>query len=495
MSESNKGDKKRSNKHNSTSRNGSMGINTRKYNSRNNKASSDNTSSNMTGSNIIISSKTSSNRASNNSTSINSTSINKASSNNTSSNKTFSKNIGSKKNNGNMGRMNINDNKSVCPYLRECGGCNILQQSYDIHLQEKQKTVEKLIAKYCKVEPIIGMEEPQYYRNKVHVVFDHDKKGNPISGVYEEGTHRVIPIERCLIHNKKADEIINTIRGMLKSFKIRTYDEDTGFGLLRHVLIRTGFRSGEIMVVLVLSSPILPSKNNFVKALRKEHPEITTIVINVNDKKTSMVLGEKEHVIFGKGYIEDSLCEKVFRISPKSFYQINPLQTEVLYKKVIELAGLTGKETVIDAYCGIGTIGLIASDHASKVIGVELNKDAVRDAKINAKRNETHNIEFYNNDASAFMTQMAGLNATADVVFMDPPRSGSTEQFMDALAVLKPTKVVYISCNPVTLERDMQYLAKKGYKANKAIPVDMFPWTEHVETVVLMCASSKAGKC
>ncbi len=377
-------------------------------------------------------------------------------------------------------------NKGACSYQRSCGGCNILHDNYERHLEEKQKEVEKLIKKYCKVEPIIGMKQPDHYRHKVHVVFDHDRKGKPISGVYEEGTHRVIAVEHCLIHNEKADAIITTIRGMLKSFKILTYDEDTGYGLLRHVLIRTGYHSGEIMVVLVLASPIMPSKNNFVKALRKEHPEITTVVVNVNDKQTSMVLGDKEQVIYGKGFIEDSLCGKTFRISPKSFYQVNPAQTEVLYQKAIELADLSGNEIVIDAYCGIGTIGLIASDHAKQVIGVELNKDAVRDAVVNAKRNEANNIEFYNNDAGVFMSQMAVKGESADVVFMDPPRTGSTPQFMDALAVLKPKKVVYVSCNPVTLERDLEYLTKKGYKAQRAIPVDMFPWTRHVETIILL---------
>ncbi len=376
--------------------------------------------------------------------------------------------------------------KGACPYLRECGGCNIQSQSYDEELASKQKLVEGLVKKYCKVEPILRMEQPDHYRHKVHVVFDHDKKGNPISGVYEEGTHRVIPVDQCLIHNEKADAIIRTIRGLLKSFKILTYDEDTGYGLLRHVLIRTGYYSKEIMVVLVLGSPILPSKNNFVKALRKEHPEITTVIVNVNDKKTSMVLGEKEQVIYGKGYIEDSLCGKTFRISPKSFYQVNPVQTEKLYQKAIELAGLKGTETVVDAYSGIGTIGIVASDHAKRVIAVELNKDAVRDAISNAKRNQTEHIEFYNNDAGVFLSQMAEQGESVDVVFMDPPRSGSTTQFLDALAKIKPGKVVYISCNPVTLERDLEYLTKKGYKAEIAVPVDMFPWTEHVETLVLM---------
>jgi 23S rRNA (uracil1939-C5)-methyltransferase len=381
--------------------------------------------------------------------------------------------------------------KGKCPYLRECGSCQMMQVEYKEHLRKKQDYVSGLISKFCKVEPIIGMKDPKHYRNKVHVVFDHDRKGNPISGIYEEGTHRVVPIEGCLIHNEKADEIINSIRGMLKSFKIKTYDEDTGYGLLRHVLIRTGFASGEIMVVLVLASPILPSKNNFVKALRKLHPEITTIIINVNDKKTSMVLGDKEHVIYGKGFIEDSLCGKVFRISPKSFYQVNPAQTEIIYGKAIEMADLKGTETIIDAYCGIGTIGLIASDHVHKVIGVELNKDAVKDAIMNAKRNQITNVEFYNQDAGEFMRQLAEQKVPVDTVFMDPPRAGSDEMFMDSVITLKPSKVVYISCNPVTLERDLLYLTKKGYKAVKAIPVDMFPWTSHVETVVLMSRKDK----
>ncbi len=376
--------------------------------------------------------------------------------------------------------------KGACPYIRECGSCNIQRQGYDVELAQKQKEVEKLLSKYCKVEPILGMKDPKNYRNKVHVVFDHDRKGKPISGIYEEGTHRLIPVDKCLIHNEKADEIIATIREMLPSFKIKTYDEDTGYGLFRHVLVRTGFASGQIMVVLVIASPIMPSKNNFVKALRAKHPEISTVVVNVNDKKTSLVLGDKEQIIYGKGFIEDKLCGKLFHISPKSFYQVNPAQTEVLYRKAIDMAGLTGKETVIDAYCGIGTIGIIAGDKAKKVIGVESNKDAVRDAKINANRNEIRNIEFYHNDATIFMSKMAAQGHSADVVFMDPPRAGSTEAFMDAVAVLKPKKVVYISCNPMTLDRDLAYLTKKGYKAEKAVPVDMFPWTGHVETCVLL---------
>ena len=247
----------------------------------------------------------------------------------------------------------------ACKVAKKCGGCQYQGVPYKEQLKKKQKMVNALLSKYGKVEPIIGMENPYYYRNKVHAVFDRDRKGNIVSGTYEAKTHRVVPVENCLIEDKKSQEIIRTIRGLLKSFKIKTYDEDTGYGLFRHVLIRRGFKSGEIMVVLVLGSPIFPSSNNFVKALRKEHPEITTVVLNINDRKTSMILGEREKVLYGKGFIRDELCGCTFRISPKSFYQVNPVQTEILYQKAIEFAHLTGKESVIDAYCGIGTIGLI----------------------------------------------------------------------------------------------------------------------------------------
>ena len=376
--------------------------------------------------------------------------------------------------------------KSLCPHFKTCGGCQYLDMPYEKQLEHKKKEVSDLLRPFCKVEEIIGMDDPFHYRNKVHAVMARDRKGRIISGVYKEGTHTVLPVETCLIENKKADEIIGTIRELLPSFKIKVFDEDTGYGFLRHVLVRTAHATGEIMVVLITASPVFPSKNNFVKALRKVHPEITTVVQNVNGRDTSMVLGEKEHVLYGPGFIVDVLCGKKFRISSKSFYQINPVQTEKLYNLAIEAAGLTGKETVVDAYCGIGTIGIVAAAAAKEVIGVELNRDAVRDAVTNAKVNGEKNIRFYNNDAGKFMVQMASQNAHADVVFMDPPRSGSTEEFMDAVAILNPDRVVYVSCNPETLARDLAYFKKKGYKAEKAWAVDQFPMTGHVETVVLL---------
>lgn len=407
---------------------------------------------------------------------------------------------------------------AVCPYAKKCGGCDYQGMPYEKQLKEKQAYVQKQVGNFCKVLPILGMDEPYHYRNKVHAVFDIEKKrgsrpgargngkaangkqgngkngrlaakpapGGIISGVYKAGTHEVINIDACQIEDELSSAIIRDIRGLLHSFKIKTYDEDTGYGLLRHVLVRRGFHSGEVMVVLVLGSPVLPSKNHFVKALRELHPEISTVIVNVNDKRTSMVLGDKESVIYGKGYIEDTLCGCTFRISPKSFYQVNPVQTELLYGKAIAYAALTGNETVVDAYCGTGTIGIIAAKSAKKVIGVELNRDAVRDAIGNAKGNGVKNIRFYQADAGEFMVAMAEQGEKMDVVFMDPPRAGSDEAFLQSVIKLAPKKVVYISCNPETLARDLGYLTKKKYKVTKICPVDMFPFTDHCEVITCL---------
>ena len=375
-------------------------------------------------------------------------------------------------------------NKKLCPNFKKCGGCQYLDIPYKEQLAKKQKELSELLKPFCKVNPIVGMKDPYHYRNKVHAVMARDRKGKIISGVYKEGTHFVLPVDTCLIEDEKADRIIGTIRELLPSFKMKVYDEDTGYGFLRHVLIRTAHKTGEIMVVLVTASPVFPSKNNFVKALRKVYPEITTVVQNINNRGTSMILGDKEHVLYGPGFIVDELCGKRFRISSKSFYQINPVQTEILYDIAIKAANLTGKETVVDAYCGIGTIGIAASSKAKEVIGVELNKDAVRDAVTNAKINQIKNVSFYNNDAGKFMVQMASEGGKADVVFMDPPRSGSTEEFINAVATLKPERVVYVSCGPDTLARDLAVFKKKGYKAQEAWAVDMFPMTGHCESVV-----------
>lgn len=373
-----------------------------------------------------------------------------------------------------------------CPVAKKCGGCQYIALPYAEQLKKKQRTAEQLLKQYGKVKPIVGMEHPEHYRNKVHAAFAFQKGKGLVSGIYREGTHHVVPVDECLLEDVKADEIIGSIRRLAKSFKIKAYDEDSGYGLLRHVLVRTAHATGQIMVVLVLTSPILPSKKHFVEELCKLHPEITTIILNVNHKRTSMVLGDKEQVLYGKGYIEDCLCGRIFRISAKSFYQVNAVQTEKLYNLAIAYAALSGQETVLDAYCGIGTIGLAAAEHVKKVIGVELNQAAVKDAVVNAKRNGIKNADFYQNDAGRFMTQLAEAGEQIDVVFMDPPRSGSTEGFMESLLRLGPERIVYISCNPETLARDLAYLTRGTYRVQEMTPVDMFPFTDDIETVCLL---------
>jgi len=346
--------------------------------------------------------------------------------------------------------------------------------------------VETLLGKFHRVEPIIGMEHPYHYRNKVQAAFALTRDKKIISGVYQSSTHRVVPVDHCMTEDQTADRIIGSVRKLMREFKLTVFNEDTGSGFLRHVLVKRGFSSNQIMVVLVTGTPVFPAKKRFVEALLKLHPEITTVLMNLNPFHTSMVLGESEKVLYGPGFIEDTLCGCVFRISAKSFYQINPVQTEILYRKAVEFAELSNAETVIDAYCGIGTIGLVAAKQSKQVIGVELNRDAVKDAIANAKRNGIENARFYQGDAGEFMTGMAAQGQSADVVFMDPPRAGSDRAFLSSVVTLSPKRIVYISCNPETQERDLRYLTKNGYTVTRIQPVDMFPHTNHVETVVLL---------
>ncbi len=373
-----------------------------------------------------------------------------------------------------------------CKYSKKCGACKYQGTEYAKQLQIKQQIIDGLMKKYCKPETIIGMDIPYNYRNKVHAVFGKGRNADVISGIYTKGTHDIVAIDYCQIEDYRADMIMKTIRRLAKEFKIKIFDEDTGYGFLRHVLIRTGSKTGEVMVVLVVASPVFPSKNNFVAELRKEHPFITTVVVNVNSKKTTMVLGEKESTAYGMGFIYDNLCGYRFKISPRSFYQINSLQTEKLYTKAIEMADFKGNERVIDAYCGIGTIGIIMSKKVKNVIGVELNKDAVKDAIVNAKINKVENVRFVQEDAGKYMVKEAARGEGVDVVVMDPPRSGSDEKFLSSLCRLAPKKVVYISCGPETMVRDIKYLINKGYKVTKAQPVDMFPHTSHIECITLL---------
>lgn len=350
--------------------------------------------------------------------------------------------------------------------------------SYEGQLSFKMAKEIKLLGSFCHINEIIPSINETHYRCKVQSAFGH-LSGRTISGVYQSSTHKIVPVDSCLIENEKADAIIISVRKLADEFKLPP-------DYLRHVLIRVGYYTNQILVVLVVRTPNFKSLDAFIKKLVCLHPEISSIVLNVNNAFTSLVLGQKNITVFGKGYIVDSLCNLKFRISPNSFYQINPPMAEIIYNKAIDYLNLTGKERVIDAYCGTGTIGLIASKKAKEVIGTEVNAEAIKDAINNAKINDIKNIRFVKADATDFMIDMAENNETADAIIMDPPRAGSTKKFIDSLAKLSPKKVAYVSCNPETLARDLYDFKKHGYNVKRIQPVDMFPYTEHVESVVLL---------
>ena len=333
------------------------------------------------------------------------------------------------------------------------------------------------------------MEDPFRYRNKATSEVRYDfRKGRHFSGKYSPNSHKVAKITDCLIESRKSNEIVNSIVNLMSSFKYQAYDEDRETGLIRHIQVRNNKNMTQWMVVLVVADYHFPSKKNFAKALVKLHPEIRTIVLNLNNNKTSMVLGERNETIYGPGYLTDTINDLSFKISPSSFFQVNNVQTEVIYQKVLQLANLKGTETVLDAYCGIGTIGMALSGKAKSVIGVELNKDAVRDAIDNAKFNKIENVRFVQADATDYIVDN---DQQLDMVIMDPPRSGSDERFIKALIDQKINKVVYVSCNPEALANEMDQFIKGGYRATDFYPIDNFPFTDHVETVVLMSRKDK----
>lgn len=377
--------------------------------------------------------------------------------------------------------------KPRCPVYNTCGGCALQHMNYLAQLEFKRNRVEDCLKriggfKNIKVEETVGMDEPYFYRNKIQMPVRLSKKGKIVSGFYQEKTHDIIPIDKCYIENNDADRILTSIKEVMKKVKVMPYDEDRRTGVIRHVLIRKSYHFDETMVVLVCNTDTFPGQKNFVKELIKLEPKITTIVQNVNTRATNVILGEKERVLYGKGFIKDTLCGVTFKISAKSFYQVNPVQTEKLYSTAIELANLTGKERVLDAYCGIGTIGLIASKKAKEVVGVEIVKEAVKDAIKNALNNNITNASFFEGDAGEFIVNEKKNGVVYDVVIMDPPRKGSDEAFLSTIIKTKPQRVVYVSCDPSTLARDLKYLSSH-YNIEKVIPFDMFPQTYHVETV------------
>ncbi len=374
-----------------------------------------------------------------------------------------------------------------CPVERRCGGCEWLAVPYPIQLRRKQETVADLFSGWAgsaELFPIIGMDEPLHYRHKIIVPFAQGKGRSLRYGLYAKGSHRIVTRpDGCLMEDRLAGPILESIARIGGSLRIRAYDEETQSGFLRHVLIRTGFHTREVLVCLVCASEEFRRGRQFTRKLMGTHPEITTLVMNVNSRKTNVVLGQSERVLAGKGWIVDELLGYRFRISSSSFYQVNPAQTEKLYSEAIALADLDGEKTILDAYCGTGTIGIIASRDAGGLIGVESNARAVRDAMANAKDNGIANAHFEHDDAGGFMERLAADGGGVDVVFMDPPRSGSDERFLGSLCHMAPDRVVYISCNPKTQARDAEFLCRNGYNLDVLQPVDMFPHTKHVECV------------
>ncbi len=364
-----------------------------------------------------------------------------------------------------------------------------MDYSYTRQLEEKQYYVEELLDQFAPVAPILGMEDPTEYRTKVQAVFGYDYHGKIASGIYRSGTHHLVPIRSCLVQHPKADAILASIRSLANRFHITPYEEDEGYGYLRHVLVKISLSTGEAMVVLVCGQWPIPSQADFLSALRQQNPEISTIALNINREQTSMVLSEHGvKILWGKGYIEERLCGLDFRVSPTSFFQVNPKQAEVLYTVAMRMAQLTSTDKVIDAYCGTGTIALIAaSKGAGEVLGLEVNQEAIDDAESNAEKNKLENVRFVCEDASTYLKKLAKEKQSCDVLFLDPPRSGSDERFLAAAIKLAPRKIVYISCNPLTLERDLRYVLRfSDYWVGGIQPVDMFPHTNHVETVVLL---------
>ena len=377
--------------------------------------------------------------------------------------------------------------KNKCLYEKYCGSCSLWKYSYNEQLTMKNEYISKLLGRFVKVEPIIGMEDPLHYRNKIQVSFAYDENRRVICGNYISSTHTIVPIDNCLIIDEKANEIINSIVRLINKYKISIFDENAYRGCLRHLLIKTT-NTNEIMLVLVTGSFNIVKKDLFIKDILKYNPTITTIVQNFNNKHTSMILGERNTILYGRGYVYDELCGFKFKISPSSFYQVNKRQTEILYKKALELAEFKGDEVLVDAYCGTGTIGIIASKYVKKVLGVEINKDAIRDALKNARINNISNIEFVANDAGNYMDKLAKNKTKIDVLILDPPRSGASKKFLNSVYRLKPNKIIYISCGPESLKNNLLDLSKNGYIVKKIVPVDMFPYTSigHVETIVLL---------
>lgn len=371
--------------------------------------------------------------------------------------------------------------------LKDCGGCQIQELDYNKQLELKTNEVKQVISRIGKLENVeihetIGMQSPCRYRNKAQFPIQNIN-GSAAIGFYKKKSHDVIPTDMCVIQHDINDKIIKIIKTYIQAYNVSIYNETTHTGVLRHLVTKVGFTTNEVMVVLVANGTNLPHLNELASVLKENIPGFKTLVLNVNKAKTNVILGKENKVIYGNGKINDYIGDLVFEISPLSFFQVNPVQTEVLYNKALEYAELKENDTVFDIYCGIGSISLFLAQKATKVYGIEIVEDAIKDAKINAKLNNLNNVEFYVGKAEEVVPKMYSEGKTANVVVVDPPRKGCDEKVLDTIVSMKPDRVVYVSCNPSTLARDLAYLDERGYKCVEIQPVDMFPHTMHVETV------------
>ena len=372
-----------------------------------------------------------------------------------------------------------------CKVGRKCSSCQLLNLSDEEQLRYKENLCRRELGSLCRVEAITPSPLTQGYRNKAQFVFRREGKGL-VSGVWRSETRTAVITDRCALCSERANELAAVLCRLFHSFKVQPYDPYTGRGWLKSAVIREAVATGEMMLIINGTDAVFPAKRTFTTALRKACPELSTAVIAVNRDPVKLFTGRVSDALFGEGVITDVLCGTRFILSPTAFYQVNHDQTEQLYSKAIELMTLSGTESVLDAYCGIGTIGIIAARKAKQVLAVELNGEAIRDAKRNAKLNEIGNISFTAADSRLYVRQLAADGVQIDAAFIDPPRAGCTASFLNALAKLRPERIVYISCNPTTQARDIKILARLGYRAQVCYPFDMFPHTNHVETVVLM---------
>ena len=374
-----------------------------------------------------------------------------------------------------------------CPIYKQCGGCQLQHLSYEGQLKAKEKMVRELMTRIGKLEevnvlPVLGMNEPWNYRNKAQVPVG-EMEGGLVAGFYAKRSHEIIDMDECLIQFTENDEMIRLVKGICEKHGVKAYNEKQHKGTLRHIMVRTGHVTGELMIVLVTRTPDMPNRRKIIEEIVEAVPNITSIIQNVNTKRTNVILGDQTITLWGADVISDYIGDIKFEISPRSFYQVNPAQTKVLYDKTLEYADLSGNETVIDAYCGIGTISLFLAKKAKKVYGVEIVPEAIEDARKNAALNEITNVEFEVGEAETVIPNWYKQGITADTLVVDPPRKGCDENLLKTIAAMKPKKVVYVSCNPATLARDLRYLEDNGYKTVEVQPVDMFPQTMHVENV------------